>query len=86
MIYFAQDVAVNAADFDGAMPGMTYLVVAAKNHHLFLPETTILSEEEATGANDGQQNKPRPPENIDVENTTALAKEMGVLDKAQVLE
>ena len=73
-----QDVAVTVADFEGSMPGMTYLFSAAKKHHLFMPETAILGEEEATGANDGQQNKPRPPQNIDVENTAALAREMGV--------
>ena len=73
-----QDVAVSVADFEGSMPGMTYLFVATKKHQLFMPETAILGEEEATGANDGQRNKPRPPENIDVENTAALAREMGV--------
>ena len=57
---------------------MTYLFGAAKNHHLFLPETTILSEVEATGANDGQRNKAHPSDNIDVEDTAALAREMGV--------
>ena len=71
-----QDVAVSVADFEGSMPGMRYLFVAAKKHQLFLPEPTILGEEEATGADNGQQNKPRPPQNIDVENTTALAREM----------
>ena len=77
-LYCTQDVAVSGSDFEDCIPGMTYLFAATKNHHLFLPETTILSEEEATGANDGQRNKPRPPENIDVDNTAALAREMGV--------
>ena len=69
---------MNGADFEDCIPGLTYLFPATKNHQLFLPETTILSEEEATGANDGQRTKPRPPENIDVENIAALAREMGV--------
>ena len=74
-----QDVAVvSIADFEGSLPGMTYMFRAAKRHHLFLPETAILGEEEAIGANNGQRNKPHPPENIDVENTAALAREMGV--------
>ena len=77
-LYCTQDVAVSGSDFEDCIPGMTYLFAATKNHHLFLPETTILSEKEATGANDGQRTKPRPPENIDVENTAALAREMGV--------
>ena len=69
---------MSQSDFEGFIPGLAYLFNAAKNRQLFLPETTILGEEEATGANDGQQNKPHPPENIDVENTAALAREMGV--------
>ena len=81
-LYCTQDVTVFSSDFDGSIPGMTYLFTAAKNHHLFLPETAILGEEEATGVNDGQQNKPRLPENIDVENTAALAREMGVSAEA----
>ena len=72
---------MSGSEFEDFIPGMTYLFNAAKNRQLFLPETTILGEEEATGANDGQQNKPRPPENIDVENTAALAREMGVSAK-----
>ena len=77
-LYCTQDVAVSGSDFDGSLLGMTYLFNAARNHHLFLPETAILGEEEATGANDNKRNKPRPPENIDVENIAALAREMGV--------
>ena len=73
---------MSQAAFEGSWPGMTYLFNATKNHHLFLPETTILSEEEATGANDGQRDKPHPPQNIDVDNTAALAREMGVSEKA----
>lgn len=69
---------MSGSDFENCIPGMTYLFAATKNHHLFLPETTILSEVEATGANDGQRNKAHPPENIDVEDTAALAREMGV--------
>ena len=68
--------------FEDSWPGMTYLFAAAKNHYLFLAETAILNEEEATGANDGQRDKPRPPENIDVDNTAALAREMGISEKA----
>ena len=73
---------MSQANFEGYWPGMTYLFNATKNHHLFLSETAILSEEEAVGANDGQQNKPHPPENIDVDNTAALAREMGISEKA----
>ena len=73
-----QDVAVTVADFEGSMPGMTYLFSAAKKHHLFLPETEILSEEVATSSSNSQQDKPHPPENIDVENTAALARKMGM--------
>ena len=73
---------MSGSDFENCIPGMTYLFAATKNHHLFLPETTILGEEEATGANDGQRNKPHPP---DVEDTAALAREMGV-STATILE
>lgn len=69
---------MSGSDFENWIPGMTYLFAAAKNHHLFLPATTVLSEVEATGANNGQRNKAHPPENIDVEDTAALAREMGV--------
>ena len=69
---------MRGSDFEHIISGMTYLFNAAKNRQLFLAETAILSEDEVIGANDGQQNKPRPPENIDVEDTAALAREMGV--------
>ena len=70
MVYCTQDVAVSRCNFEGAMPGMTYLFAAAKHHYLFIPEIgAILSEEEAAGTN---VDKPHPTDSIDV------AKEMGI--------
>ena len=79
-LYCTQDVAVYTSDFEDCIPGMTYLFAVTKNHHLFLPETTVLNEEEVIGHSDRQQNKPCSP---DVENTAALAREMGILSKNQ---
>jgi len=78
MVYCTQDVSVTTIDFEGALPGMTYLFSAPKKHHLIMPEVSILSEEEAAGTSVDRQSK---PENIDVANTSILAKEMGMSKK-----
>ena len=78
MVYCTQDVAVSTVDFEGALPGMTHYFAAAKRHHLGMLEMEILSEEEAAGTN---FDNPLPTESIDVENTSTLAKEMGVSQK-----
>ena len=80
MVYCTQDVAVSTRDFEGALPGMTHLFAAAKNHHLFLPGIgevagSNVGEEEVAGSN---VDKPHPTDCIDVENTSILAKERRV--------
>ena len=77
-VYYTQDVAVRTVDSEVAFPGMTYLFSAPKNHHLMMPEVAILSEEKVTGTSVEHQSKPHLTEEIDVENTSILAKEMGV--------
>jgi len=72
---------VSTIDFEGAIPGMIYLFSTPKNRRLLMPEVAILSEEEATGTSVDQQNKPHHTEYIDVENTSILAKEMGMSKK-----
>jgi len=75
------DVAVSTVDFEGALPGMTYTFSAPKNRRLMMPDTAILSEEEAAGTSVDHQNKPHHTENIDIENTSILAKNMGMSKK-----
>ena len=83
MVYYTQDVAVSTIDFEGAIPGMTYLFSGPRNRHdrLVMPEVAILSEEEAAGDSVDHQKKPPSTEKIDIENTSILAKEMGVSKK-----
>lgn len=69
---------MSTVDFEGAIPGMTYLFSAPKNRRLILPEVAILSEEEAAGTSVDQ---PHHTESIDVENTSILAKDMGMSAK-----
>ena len=67
---------MSTVDFVGAIPGMTYLFSAPKNHRLTLPEVAILSEEEDAGTSVDHKNKPHPTDSIDVEGTSVLAKGM----------
>lgn len=80
-VYCTQDVVVSTIDFEGALPGMTYLFSAPKKHHLIMPEVAILSEEEAAGTSVDHQNNPHHTESIDIENTSILAKRMGMSEK-----
>jgi len=49
-----------------------------------MPEVAILSEEEATGTSVHHQNKPHPTESIDLEDTSVLAKDMGMSNKQPI--